>query len=290
MPSRRIASLLKLAGVGAFACAASISAVRAEPFATDVPDRVWVDFGGTFNEVATNAALSGSQGVGVTVNFEDVFDLPGSKTTFRMLGTARISEKRRYIDFGYVDINRSASRIIDQDINWGDYTFQTGAEVSARFATQFIYAAFRYDFLHEEKIRISGSAGLTYLNLETALSGQATYDDPNDPGPPVTSFFDSDASQGAPVPLIGLNVDWALTRRLVVRTYNRFFRINFAGVDGGLYESGVRLNWYFVKNFGMGLGFDRTSLKLKELELANGNKLRADYSISGVGLYFNLAF
>jgi hypothetical protein len=255
-----------------------------------VPDRVWVDFGGAINEVATNAALSGSQGLGVTVNFEDVFDLPGSKTTFRLVGTARITEGRSYIDFGYVDINRSASRIIEQDIDWGDYTFQAGAQVAARFATQFIYVAYRYDFLHEEKIRISGSAGITYLNIETSLSGQASYDDPNDPGPPVVDFFASEASQGAPVPLIGLNLDWALTRRLVLRTNSRFFRINFAGIDGGLYETGVRLNWYFAKYFGMGLGFDRTNLKLRELELANGNKLRAAYDISSVGLYFNLAF
>ena len=289
MASRR-RSLAFLGLAFALVGVAPFSAVHAEPFATDVPDRVWVDFGGAVNEVATNAALSGSQGVGVTVNFEDVFNLPGSKTTARMLGTVRISEKRRYIDFGYVDINRSASRIIDQDINWGDYTFQAGAQVSARFATKFIYAAFRYDFLHEEKIRISGSAGLTYLDMVTSLSGQASYDDPNDPGPPVSDFFDSDQSTGAPVPLVGLNLDWALTRRLVVRTYSRFFRINFAGVDGGLYESGVRLNWYFVKNFGMGLGFDKTNLKLKELELSNHNKLRAAYDISGAGLYFNLAF
>ena len=261
---------------------------HAEPFAGDVPDRVWIDIGAAINEVSTNVAVQGPSGLGGTVNFEDVLDLPGDKTTARMLGFVRISEKRRYIDFGYVDISRRGTRTLDRDVDWGDHTFHAGGDVTSHFGTQFMYAAFRYDFLHEDKIRISGSAGATFLRLVASLQAQGGLVTDVD-GNPVATDFESKVSAVAPVPMVGLNLDWALTKRLVLRTYTRFFRLNLDKFNGGLSESGIRLNWYFIKNFGMGLGYDRTELTIKELKV-DTNIVKAGYIVTGIGLYFDLAF
>lgn len=271
----------------ALTAAASMPA-HADPFAGDVPDRVWIDIGAAINEVSTDVAVQGPRGLGATIDFEDVLDLPGDKTTARMLGFVRISEKRRYIDFGYVDISRTGTRVLNRDVEFGDYTYHQGGEAHTRFATQFMYAAFRYDFLHEEKIRISGSAGATFLRLVASIEGQAGFvTDADDQ--PVTNDFQRKVSAVAPVPMVGLNLDWALTRRLVLRTYTRFFRLNLDKFNGGLHESGIRLNWYFVKNFGMGLGYDRTDLSIKELKV-DTKIVKAGYIVTGIGLYFDLAF
>jgi hypothetical protein len=40
----------------------------------------------------------------------------------------------------------------------------------------------------------------------------------------------------------------------------------------------------------LGVGYDKTDLKIKELKVGNGNVLKADYAIAGAGLYVNLAF
>jgi hypothetical protein len=271
--------------------AASFSAARADDFAGDVPDRVWIDVGGAYNKISTQISVTTPQGVGAAFDFEDVFDIPGSEIAGRMFGTVRISEKRRFIDFGYVDIRRSGTRVLLEDVQFGDYLFQTGSSATATFNTGFIYAAFRYDFLHLEPIRISGSAGLTYLDLGVGISGVATYPpDPNDPNTTVTQYVDHKDSIGAPVPMFGLNMDWALTRRLVFRTYSRFFRINVSSVDGGLFETGIRLNWYFARHFGLGVGYDRTDLKIDEAKLNSGDTGQVNYQIAGAGLYINLAF
>jgi hypothetical protein len=283
---------VRLFGLASFvilAATAGLVPVRADDFAGDVPDRVWIDVGGSYNSASTDVALRGPSGIGATINFEDVFDLPGTKTTARMLGFVRISEKRRYIDFGYCDISRRATRTLTEDVKWDDLTYRAGGEVRTRFGTQFMYAAFRYDFLHEPKIRISGSAGLTAIRFIASVNGESGFvDDAN--GTPVTSSFEREGSATAPVPMIGLNLDWALTNRLVLRTYSRFFKLNLSSFNGGLNENGIRLNWYFVRHFGLGIGYDRSSLDMKELKVGNGNVLKANYTVTGVGLFANLAF
>ncbi len=278
-----VGAVLSLALAAAFAP----QAARAEDFAGDVPDRVWVDLGGQINDLRTEAAATGAAGVGTSINFEDIFNLPGDKWTVRMLGTARISKKRRWIDFGYVLINRSGSRIIQDDVVWGDYTFTAGGRVTGKFNTAFLYTAFRYDFLHEEKVRISGSAGLSFAKITMGLSGSGNV---VGPGGPIAGSFEKDNSVTAPVPMVGLNLDWALTRRLVLRTYTRFFKLNFDGNKGGQYDNGIHLNWYFVKNFGMGIGYDKTELRADRINLAGDVVGKFDYVLTGVGLYANLAF
>ena len=261
---------------------------HAEEFADKIPDLVWLDIGGSVNELQSNVGVTGQSGLGASIDFEQLFDLPGSKTTFAIQGTARVSEHRRHVDFGYVNIKRSGSREIQQDINWGDYTFAQFGTVTADVNTEFIYGAYRYDFLHDEKVRISGSAGLSWVNLGASLSGDGTYTNP-DTEEVVSGSFKKSSSVGIPVPLIGFNIDWAMTKGLVFRSYYRFFRLNASGINGGMYESGVHMNWYFIRNLGLGVGYDRTEIRLNEYKSGN-NTAKADYMVSGIGLYATLAF
>jgi hypothetical protein len=288
MKTKRIAVLsVLLVSAALFA-----PSVRAGEFADKIPDLVWLDIGGTIDELTTSAALTGANGVGASVDFEQIFDLPGSKTTFAIYGTARVSEKRRHVDFGYVNINRSGGSVLDQDITWGDYTIAGNATVDAKFNTEFIYGAYRYDFLNVEQVRISGSAGASYVNFQTGLSWNGEYWAPgSDPNvdPPTTGSGSKGTSFGIPVPLVGFNIDWAIAKGLVFRSYSRFFRMNISGIDGGMYEGGVHLNWYFIRNLGIGLGWDKTDIRLNEYQRGDST-VKANYTVSGIGLYATLAF
>lgn len=272
--------------LGLFLAAFPAAALAGE-FAGDVPDRIWIDLGGSTNDLATQASLSGAAGVGATIDFEDVFNLAGNKKTFRLFGTARISENRRYIDFGYVSINRSGSRIVQEDLTWGDYVFQAGGTMTAEFDTRFIYAAFRYDFLHEEKIHLAGSAGFSTTTLKAGLTGEGNA---VGPGGPISGTFTNEASITAPVPMVGFNIDWAITKRLILRHYSRLFWINVSSVDGYMSESGVHLNWLFVRHFGLGIGYDKNEIKIKEVTINTDDTGKFDYRVSGLALYLNFAF
>jgi len=254
----------------------------------DVPDKIRIAIGGLAADAYTDAALgSTSAGVGASINFEDIFDLPESKETGRFELNWRLN-KRQFLDFGYFRLNRSGSKILQQDVNWGDFVFQADGKVTASFDTNFPYVAWRYSFLDLPQVRISGSAGIDYLSIGASLKANGTAA-PAGGGPPIAGEVEEKGSVSAPVPQFGLQLDWALTKRLAVLLYLRQIYINVAGIDGGIGESAARLQWWYAKHAGISGGLDKESIDLKSYE-SGDTRARFRYEVRGYSFYFNFAF
>jgi hypothetical protein len=271
------AALIGLAGTGQ---------ARAE-MPGDVPDKVRFAVGGIFADAYTDAALgSTTAGVGATINFEDIFDLPESKKAARFELNWRIN-KRQFLDFGYLELNRSGSRILTEDVQWGDFIYHADGKVTASFDTNFPYVAWRYAFLDLPQVRISGSAGIDYLSIGAELDASGNVTDIN--GTPVSGDVNEKVSVSAPVPQLGLQIDWALTKKLAVLLYNRQIYVNFAGINGGIGETAARLQWWYSKHAGISAGLDKESIDLKSYETGD-TRARFRYEVRGWSFYLNFAF
>ncbi|HEV8120540.1 MAG TPA: hypothetical protein VGQ67_06075 [Candidatus Polarisedimenticolia bacterium] len=282
--ARRVAALLSAAfllGVGA------IRPALAE-MPGDVPDKLRFSIGGVAVETYTDAALGSTQsGLGASVNFEDVFNLPGSKNVWRFEMNWRLN-KRQFIDLGYLELNRSGSRLLQQNVEWGDFIFDAGGEVKATFNTNFPYAAWRYSFLDLPQVRISGSAGIDYLSISSSLEANGNVTD--NQGNAISGLVKEKVSVSAPVPQFGLQLDWALTKRLAVLIYNRQIYINnIVGITGGISETAMRLTWWYTKHLGFTGGLDKESIDLKSYE-SGDTKARFRYEVRGGSFYLNFTF
>ncbi|HET8947928.1 MAG TPA: hypothetical protein VFQ07_13180 [Candidatus Polarisedimenticolia bacterium] len=253
----------------------------------DVPDKIRISLGGIAADTYTDAALgSTTAGVGATINFEDIFNLPESKDTWRVELNWRIG-KRQFLDFGYFELNRSGSRILQDDVEWGDFIFQANGQVTAGFDTNFPYAAWRYAFLDLPQVRISGSAGFNYLSIGATLEASGNVTDMN--GVPVGGEVSEEAKVAAPVPQLGLQIDWALSKRLAVLMYTRQIYVNFSGINGGIGETAARLQWWYAKHAGISGGLDKESIDLKSYETGD-TRARFRYEVRGWSFYLNFAF
>ena len=264
------------------------AAATAADVQTDVPDKIKIAFGGMGANAYTDAGLgSTTAGVGATINFEDIFDLPEDKSVFRFELNWRMN-KRQFLDLGYLELNRSGSRVLEQNVNWGDFIFETGGSVFAKFDTNFPYVAWRYAFLDQQQVRISGSAGIVYLTVEAALAANGKVTDTS--GTPITGDVDEKVSASVPVPQFGLQVDWILTKRMAVLLYTRQIYVNnIAGATGGIGETAMRWQWWYVKHAGVSLGLDKESIDLKRYE--DGDKqAKFRYEVRGFSFYLNFAF
>lgn len=272
--------------LGAAVMAAATGAARAD-LPGEVPDKYRIAIGGMFADAYTDAALGSTEaGLGATINFEDIFDLPESKKTARFEFNWRIG-KRQFIDLGYLELNRSGSRVLQEDVEWGDFIYTAGGKVTATFDTNFPYAAWRYAFLDLPQVRISGSAGITYLSISSSLFASGNVTDKN--GTPVTGEVEEDVSVAAPVPQVGLQIDWALTKRLAVLLYLRQIYVNIDKIDGGIGETAARLQWWYARHAGLSVGLDKESIDLKSYETGDV-RARFRYEVRGWSFYLNFAW
>jgi len=254
-------------------------------FPEGVPDTVQVDMGGTFASLDTNLGVIPSDGgVGVVANLEEVMNLDTSQSAWRIDGNWRFT-KRQHLDFGYVNYDRSGSRESRETFTWGDYTFNKGNTMDGSFDSSFIYAAYRYDILQDPHVRISGSAGVSYVDLSASMSGTGTVGTPDGPR---TGTFTADASMSVPVPLFGLQLDWAMAKKWELMWYGRFMFVN-QSFEGSVYDSTLRVKWWFLKNVGAGLGYDRQDITIRSYE-KDDKDLKGNYNIAGWSAFLSLAF
>lgn len=251
------------------------------------PDRWRIDLGGYHADAFTEASLASvDTGIGAVINFEDVFNMPSSRNVFTAAASWRMMT-RQYLDFGYVALKRTGENIIDQDITWGNKIIQAGGSVSTELRTEFPYVAWRYDFLQVDKVRISGSAGISYMGIKTSLAASGTITDLN--GVPVPGNLDRDFSINFPVPQIGLQLDWALSRSLALRMYTRLLYVDFSTFRGNISSRAIRLYWYMTKHFGLSAGLEQQSIDIKQY-VSGDAKMRLRYEISGLAGYLSFAF
>src|SRR5262245_1001068 len=273
-------------GAGALLTALSAGAARAD-FPGDVPDRFKIQLGSMDSRYTTEAAFYRTGGpAGAFIDFEGTLDLPAYKKDWNVGGFYRFSDKG-YLDFGYADLERTAQRVLDQDVQWGGYKFLVNAQVNTEFGTAFGYLAYRHDFLHLEQVHISASAGLSYMMLDSGLSADAGVLDQN--GNSVTGSVNVQSDVSFPVPLLGLQLDWKLTRRTAIGMFLRTLYIDYHDFAGGIRQSAVRYEWYATRHFGIGGGL--LDYKVDIGRYRSGNyTAQFHYDVTGLDLYLKLAF
>ena len=273
--------------VGAIIILALAATPAAAGFPGDVPDRVQVTFGGIVATVDSQASAGKTRGgLGGTIVFEDFFNLPITNRTGFLNGSWRIGG-RHYLDFGWLNIDRSGSRVLEEDKEFKGYTFLSGAEVTGGLDSAFPYAAYRYDFLQLDQVKISGSAGICYIDLAASLSADGGVLDPD--GNLITGAKKVEMAIGLPVPLIGFQLDWALSRRNSLVFYGRLIYVDISGLRAGVTNQSYHYYFHATKHFAIGAGFDRISIDIPKY-VKEDQYATFSYKLSGASIYGKLSF
>jgi hypothetical protein len=277
----RTPRLLLLAG------AALVAGPGFADFPGDVPDRIQVQVGSLITRLDTEVGANVADGsIGTTIQFEDAFGLSETNALFRLEGNWRI-KGRHQIEFGHLQIDRANTTRLSEEIVFEGYTFQANAEVRGTFEARFPMAAYRYDMLQLPQVRIAVTAGVCYLRLAASLEANGGVLGPG--GITVSETFDEAEELEYPVPLVGLRVDWAISRRFAMQLYHRYFYLDRSDFSGDMIEGGARIDWFFSRHLGAGVGFERTTVTIRSYE-EDGIEGRFNLTSQGANLYLKVAF
>ena len=98
---------------------------------------------------------------------------------------------------------------------------------------------------------------------------------------------EADVNITAPVPSFGFFMGYAINPKLIFRARAEFFGLEISDYEARFMDTKITIDWYPVRNFGVGLGWNSTRIDYKDL---GENPFSVDYRYGGVMLFLSGTF
>jgi hypothetical protein len=265
--------LCGLIGAGVADSAAAQSASGAQGALNDR----WVfDVGMFVFNSSLKANLNGQSSTNPEINFDDTFGDARDSTRVRADVLWRITPEHR-ARFAYFDNSNSRTRVLEDDIAWGDYTFLSGSSAKLKQELQVFEMSYEYAFVRRPTYEVAAVIGVHYMEIKIELSGSANVTDSE--GNTVKGAASTKSSSlPAPLPVVGLRAGWVVAPAWYVDAQGQFFKVKAGAYDGYWSDLRVGATWMFHRNYGVGLGYDRFYSNLEVSKSDFDGRLKAGYS------------
>ena len=252
---------------------------------SDPADQSWERFsfklGGYIADINSSVYLgSETLGLGAMVDVEEALGLDSSMSVFRAeVGYRFGSSQRHMVGLQYYDFRRSSTKTLEADITWEDETYTKGTTVESYLNIGILKAGYGYAFFQDDRISLAASIGLFITPIEGGISADG--------------IGTTEEDIVAPLPVVGLKLDFAITPKLFLKQSIEVFYLEIGDFKGSISSFTIACEYDFWKNVGFGLGYDVFDLKLE----ANGSDYptidfvgKIEFAYSGLLLYTKIYF
>lgn len=203
-------------------------------------DRFFIGVGAYAARSTTKIELSTDSGVGASVDFEDALGLDNTKVTPQFLARWRFSDSWQ-LQVENFQLDRSASRTLLEDVDWGDEVFPAGTDVDTKYNVSVTRVSVGYSFFQRPDKEIGVALGFHLTNIDASISG---------------SGGSEEGGAGlAPLPVISLYSQFALTDEWAVGMRADAFQIEYEAYDGKIISTGFDVTYQPWRHVGFGLGY-----------------------------------
>jgi hypothetical protein len=184
----------------------------------------------------------------------------------------------------YTENSSVRHKNLDRTLEWNGETIPINASVRSEFGFEIIELAYEYDFSKREDRELVLSAGLHYTKFNASISG--TYSTPGGGG--GTTSVGSEASVGAPLPVIGGRGMWNLGGNWWFDAQAQWFQVAIDNIDGSIFNLRGAFIWQPKPWLGFGAGYDTFSIDVDiDRKRLDGS---IDWTYAGPQVFFNFAF
>lgn len=223
-----------------------------------ISDRFTIMLGTYVTAFETTASVGNGGILGTTINIEDDLGIDDDDSLLRIDGLYRFNP-RHAIGFGYWNLDRDGKQFIDVEIDFGGDIFQTTGVIESVFDITWVQFSWRYSFLRNDRGEAGFLVGLSFYEFDIALEGLAFV---NGMGPAVLARAEEDLI--APVPTIGMFINFSITPNVVVKMNASFLDLDIDDIEGKVIETNFAMEWYVARYFGLGLGFNGNDIDIRQ--------------------------
>jgi len=232
-------------------------------------------FQGTVDTVLRVDSSNATTPDGTVLSGEDDLGLDDVVDQARMEFDIRMGE-RNHMRIDYFKLNRFSQQPLPRDIDFGDFpTFEEGDIFRTRVDWRMLGLTYTYSLFRSE--RFEAGFGLGLHIIEMSAEG----------GEPGTLNFQKD-SEAAIFPTIALNGAYRISKRWAVTARGQSFSAARDGVEGGLSDYHVDVQYRWRKNFAIGLGFTAIDI---DIDVADSDEpFLFQMNTAGPELFFRASF
>jgi hypothetical protein len=217
----------------------------------------------------TNIRVDGNNGnYGTDIDFEN--DLGFNKHTSTFLGDFQWrSSSRSRFDFSYYRLDRSSSATLQKTINFGNYTYNLGAQVDAYFNSNIYRISYGYAILSKPTYEAGLLIGAHVVKFGIGLDAT---------GNNVSGSVQSNVGLTAPLPDFGLWGGWTMGKRWAVNAEVDYLGITIDNIQGRIIAYNAAVTYKPLKSLSFAAGYTGLNFKLDtDREKLNGH-LRWGYN------------
>jgi len=244
-------------------------------------ERFSLKLGGYLADLDSSVRIGSSTlGLGASVDVEKALGMESSMSVFRAEASYRFGSTRRHIfNLKYYDFRRSASKTLDAQIEWEGTTYPIGTTVESYYNIGVLKAGYGYAFFQDDRLSLAASIGLFITPIDVGIS--------------AAGVGSEEEEIIAPLPVVGLNLDFAITPKLFLKQSLEVFYLEIGDFKGAITSLTIACEYNAWKNVGFGLGYDVFNLNIE----ANGSDYpnvdfvgEVEFSYTGLLLYTKIYF
>lgn len=254
------------------------AAMAAEGDSQEKPwERFSLNLGGFVTSLNSDVSI-GVRNVGISVDVEKALGLDTNMSVFRGDAILRLGDSRRHrLDFGFLDLKRSGTKTLGRDVTIGDTVYPLGTTVEAEFDFSLFKGAYSYSLVQDAKIDFGLGIGLYVAPIKFRISS-------------TRSAAVEEESVTAPLPFLGVRLDYAITPKLFIKQSVDFFYMEYNQFKGRLLDAKIGIEYNIWKHFGLGLAYNFFYMDVESDGGTVDWKGSINFGFSGLMLYGKLMF
>jgi hypothetical protein len=212
-----------------------------------------------FNSKIDINSLSGSNDNGI--DLEDDLGFDTNVSSLWISGTYRVGDDHR-LRMTYLPIRRTAFKLTEKDVVVNNTTIKAGATIAWESNLNIFDFSYIYSVYKKTDLEVGMSFGLYWISSENKVLAAGNIQAEGDATPIFKSDYQVRLKLEAPLPLIGVKVDYEFSPDWRTHAALRFLDLNIDNVNGKILSADLGSEYYFNRNWGVGASLAYFSLSV----------------------------
>ncbi len=232
------------------------------------PNTFTLKLGGYFIGIQDTNIYTQKNGVGATINLQDLFDMDEKVSVGRVNAVYKFNPKHR-IEASWYSISSKSSKSADFIFN--DVSIDASADININFDTDIYKINYVYSVYKTSKLEFSFRAGFHITKITTGYNATYNVNQVNE------SIEQDSIAITAPLPVLGIGLNYAFSPELHLNYTIDYFALSYdSSVSGAMSDSLISLDYNFNRYVGIGGGINRTQMRFKAIDQDTEFGLRDD--------------